>query len=241
MDVGVVTAFPGTPLGTIRESTSSWGSPRSTEIANFLPACKGDKQTARIGNHARATDVPFQQGVPLQGEHRADDAFRPLTERQADHAFEGQRAERTFQADSGRQSPHKVEGQRAEGAFQAESNRQADHEVKGKGVEAAGSQQASCDSVSEVAESADLDRAASSSAASVISEVMPEADSAVQPGLSADASSELFSSKATRFSCMHKLIGPGLAAVSIRLRAVSIRLRAVRTEVLPDAQPTAVH
>ena len=189
MAVGVVTAFPGTPLGTIRESSSSWGSPKSTENVDSLPGCKGDKQTALIGHHARATDIPFQQG-----EHRADGAFRLLTERQADHAVKGQRAEHAFEADSERQSPHKIEGQRVEGAFQAESNRQAGHEVEGKEVEAAGSLQSSCDSISEVAEMLDCKRHASSSAASVISEVMPEANGAVQAVSSADASGELFQS-----------------------------------------------
>ena len=198
MAVGVVTAFPGTPLGTIRESSSSFGSPRSKEYPASLPACKEDEQTASIGSHARAADIPFQQGGPLQGEHRADGALQLPPDRQTGHAVKGQRAGGTFQADSERQAGHVFEGQRAEDAFQAECERQAGHEAEWKESEAAGSLQSPCDNVSEVAESLllshDLQRHGSSSAASVISEVLPEADGAVQAISSAGASGELFSS-----------------------------------------------
>ena len=200
MAVGVVAAFPGTPLRTIRESSSSWGSPRSTANPGSLPACQEDEQKASIGSHAKATDTALQLSDPLQGEPRADDTFQLAHKRQAGHAVKGQRAEGTFQADSERQSSHEVEGQRAKGFFQADSERQAGNEVKGKEAEAAGSLQSPCDSVSEVAESLVLshgvERQASSSAASVMSEVMSEADSAVQAVLSADASGELFGSAA---------------------------------------------
>ena len=239
MAVGEVTAFPGTPLGTIRESCSSWGSPRSTENLASLSAYQQDES---IGSHARATDIALQQSDSMQGEPRADKPFKLPHKRQTDHAVDEQRAEGTFQADSERQSLNKVEGQTAnfKGAFQADSERQAGHEVRGKEAEAVGSLQSPCDSVSEVAESLvldnDLERHASSSAASVISEVMPEADGAVQAVSSADASGELFLSAAIYFlqyaacnmspavcflqyvSCMHNLIGVGLIAESIRLR-----------------------
>lgn len=211
MAVGEVTAFPGTPLGTIRESCSSWGSPRSTENLASLSAYQQDEQTASIGSHARATDTALQQSDSVQGALRADDTFRPPHIRQTDHAVEGQGTEGTFQADSERQSTPKVEGQTVKGAFQADSERQAGHEVEGKEAEADGSLQSPCDSslqspcdsVSEVAESLvlghDLEHHASSSAASVISEVMPEADGAVQAVSSADASGELFLSAAIYF------------------------------------------
>ena len=198
MAVGVMTAIPGTPLGTIRESSSSWGSPRSTENPVSLPPCKENEQTASIGGYARANEIPIQQGGPLQGEHRADGAPRLLPERQTGHAIKGQRVGGTFQADSERPAGPEFEGQRAKDAFQTEFERQAGHEVEGKKSEAAGSLQSPCDSASEVAESLllsyDLERHGSSSAASVISEVVPEAGGDVQAISAADASGELFSS-----------------------------------------------
>ena len=142
MIVGGVTAFPGTPLGTIRESSSSWGSPGATENPASLSTCKEDDQVVLIGSCAPAPDVLLQQGGQLQGQPSS------------------------------------------EGAFQLSSERQTCHEVEGKEAEAAGNLQSPFDSASDVAESpllgSVLNRHGSSSAASVISEVMSEADGAVQ-------------------------------------------------------------
>lgn len=178
---GVVAAFPGTPLGTIRESSSSWGSPRSTEHPVSLPTCQGEEQAAVVGSGAGETDKPLWQAGPLNGEHKAKSAFHLHAERQ---------------------TSQEVGGQRAELAFQADGERQAGHRVAGQEAEAAGSLQSPFDSVSEVAESLALEHYGSSSAVSVNSEVISEADAATQAVWSADASGKLLFSL-TVSCCLH--------------------------------------
>ncbi|KAL3131608.1 hypothetical protein ABBQ38_007905 [Trebouxia sp. C0009 RCD-2024] len=74
MIVGVVTAFPGTPLGTIRESSSSWGSPRSTENPASLPTCKGDGML--LVSDSCASDTPPKEGAPMHREQRGEGAVQ---------------------------------------------------------------------------------------------------------------------------------------------------------------------
>lgn len=189
MAAGVVTAFPGTPLGTIRESSSSWGSPGSTENPAPLPPHKGAEQAAVVGSCTGETDRPLWQGGPLEEEHRAEGSLLLLHERQTGQEVEGQRAEVACQSDVERQRGHKAEGQRAESAVQADYERQA-----GQEAEIAGSLQSPFDSVSEVAESLVLEHYGCGSAVSVNSEVMSEADAVTQARVwSAEASGELLS------------------------------------------------
>lgn len=155
--VGGVTAFPGTPLGTIRESSSSWGSQGSTEVPASPPTCKGDEESAVFGGCPVSNDHPLDQGTPL---HR---------------------------------------GQRAEGASQLSSS----PEGKTKEAEVPSSPQLPVDSASEVAESiallSDVDLQGFDSPASVISEVVSEAGSAVQAASPAHASGELFPHRVQQF------------------------------------------